>query len=238
MLQVSDPFDSLEYSDEEGYVGTSSGSARFPVKAALSTSHSDLQVTFNNAAASLVKASDPKALQVPKSISDIISAEMTSLLPGTGSLALNKKFSLSFEDTDFVLQTPKLDGWFAHLAKLRGLKKDLGTAEEVMTKTQLKILDIAPPLIHLYVRVCSFLSDNNNNSDNLLYAKNALEAILKQWGRAFAFMSHQRRRATVSLVQPDINTFSVTKGSLTRVKKLVIFFSLIYSSIRCIAARK
>jgi hypothetical protein len=70
---------------------------------------------------------------------------MTSLLPGTESLALNKKFPLSFEDTDFVIQIPKLDGWFARLAKLRDLKKDLGAAEEVMTKTQLKILDIAPP---------------------------------------------------------------------------------------------
>ena len=168
-----------------------------------------------------VQASDPKTLKVPKWISDVLSAEMTSLLPGTESLALNKKFPLSFEDTDFVIQIPKLDGWFARLAKLRDLKKDLGAAEEVMTKTQLKILDIAPPPLWF---ICTFafvpfLLDNNNNSDNLLYAKNALEAILKQWVRDFAFMSHQRRRATVSLVQPDIEHLLSDKGSFDKGKE-------------------
>jgi hypothetical protein len=61
--------------------------------------------------------------------------------------------------------------------------------------------------------------DNNNNSDNLLYAKNALEAILKQWVRDFAFMSHQRRRATVSLVQPDIEHLLSDKGSFDKGKE-------------------
>ena len=88
-----------------------------------------------------------------------------------------------------------------------------------MTKTQLKILDIAPPFIHLYVRVCSFLADSNNNNENLSYAKNTLETILKQWGRAFAFMSHQRHRAVVNLVQPDIDHLLNDKGAFEKGKE-------------------
>jgi len=60
---------------------------------------------------------------------------------------------------------------------------------------------------------------DNNNSDKLPYAKNALEAILKQWGRAYVFMSHQRRRASVSLVQPDIEHLLSDKGSFDKGKE-------------------
>ncbi|KAK4027051.1 hypothetical protein OUZ56_016070 [Daphnia magna] len=70
-------------------------------------------------------------------------------------------------------------------------------AEEAHIATQLKIMDIAPPLIDLYCKVCAL-----DEGEEEAQAKMAVQAVLQQWGRAYHYITQKRRRSVVSLVDP------------------------------------
>ncbi|KZS04646.1 Uncharacterized protein APZ42_032369, partial [Daphnia magna] len=90
----------------------------------------------------------------------------------------------------FAIKPPKVDGWIGRRAQLRpdeGLLKTINATEESLTKAQLKIMEIAPPLIDLY----SLLSSLPGS-----YAvKRSVQAPLQQWGRAFFHITRKRPSA-------------------------------------------
>lgn len=65
----------------------------------------------------------------------------------------SKKYPLDFVDESFSLKPPKLDGFMQRRAKDKDRLKAVNASEEPLVTTQLKIMDIAPPLIDLYTRV-------------------------------------------------------------------------------------
>ena len=113
------------------------------------------------------------------------------------SKAISKKYALEFEDQSFSFKPPKLDNFVVRYAKDKDCLKSVCAAEEAHLATQLKIMDIAPPLVDLYCKVCA-LGDGEEETQ----AKEAVQAVLQQWGRAFHHISQKRRRSVVSLVDP------------------------------------
>ena len=72
--------------------------------------------------------------------------------------------------------------------------RSINAAEESFTKTQLRIMDIAPLLIDLYARL-------NSLPDSELL-KRPVQAALQQWGRAFHHITKERRSAVIALAEP------------------------------------
>jgi hypothetical protein len=111
-------------------------------------------------------------------------------------------FPLEFVDAEFSLKPPKLDGWISRRAPLkadRGVVRSINAAEESFTKTQLRIISsisssLAPPLIDLYARL-SLLPDSE-------LLKRPVQAALQQWGRAFHYITKERRKAVIALAKP------------------------------------
>jgi hypothetical protein len=116
------------------------------------------------------------------------------------SKAISKKYSLTFSDETFSIKPPKLDGFMQRRAKDKDRLKAVNAAEDSLVSTQLKIMDIAPPLIDLYTRV-SELEDGKKKSTT----NECLQAVLQQWARAYFHITRQRRRTAVSLVEPDFD---------------------------------
>ncbi len=114
-----------------------------------------------------------------------------------------KKHPLNFSDESFSLRPPKLDGFMQRRAKDKDRLKAVYASEEPLVTTQLKIMDIAPPLIDLYTRVLS-LDEGEKKS----IATESLLAVLQQWARAYHHITKQRRRAVVSLIEPSFDFFS------------------------------
>ncbi|KAK4021284.1 hypothetical protein OUZ56_003203 [Daphnia magna] len=56
-------------------------------------------------------------------------------------------------DPDFGLKPPKLDGYMQRRDKDMGVLKAVNTTEDVLIMAQLKIMDVAPPLVDLYARL-------------------------------------------------------------------------------------
>lgn len=71
--------------------------------------------------------------------------------------------------------------------------RSINAAEESFTKAQLRIMDIAPPLIDLYARLNSL-----PDSESL---KRPMQAALEQWGRAFFYITKERRSAAIALAE-------------------------------------
>ncbi|EFX73343.1 hypothetical protein DAPPUDRAFT_253166 [Daphnia pulex] len=122
---------------------------------------------------------------------------MTSGISTEASKAISKEFPIEFIDTDFAIKPPKLDGWIGRRAQSRpdkGLLKTINATEDSLTKAQLKIMDIEPPLIDLYSRLSSL-----QGSDA---AKRSVQAALQQWDRAFFHITRKRRSAVIALAEP------------------------------------
>ncbi|EFX61305.1 hypothetical protein DAPPUDRAFT_340201, partial [Daphnia pulex] len=105
---------------------------------------------------------------------------MTKGISTDTSKAISGEFPLEFVDAEFSLKPPKLDGWISRRALLKtdkSIVRSFNAAEESFTKAQLRIMDIAPPLIDLYARLNSL-----PDSESL---KRPVQAALQQWGRAF-----------------------------------------------------
>lgn len=161
--------------------------------------------------------SGQQPLVIPQTISEMISGWMTCGISTDASRAISKEFALEFADTEFSLKPPKLDGWMSRRALLKSdknLPKSINAMEDTLTKAQLKIMDIAPPLVDLYARLCT-LPDS-------LAAKRSVEAALQQWGRAYFSITEKRRDSVIALVEPesdfllrDTNAFDVGREART-----------------------
>jgi hypothetical protein len=137
---------------------------------------------------------------IPAAISDEIRVWLTTGLSTEESKAISKKFELEFEDPAFSKKPPKLDGFMLRHAKNKDRVKAVNASEEALIQTQLKIMDIAPPLFDLYTKVCS-LGEGETEEQ----AKNTVRAVLQQLGRAYYHITQKRRRAVVALVEPTYN---------------------------------
>ncbi|KZS06356.1 Uncharacterized protein APZ42_030218 [Daphnia magna] len=136
-------------------------------------------------------------IMVPRPISDELTTFMLKPLSGEESKAISKRFPMVFEDPDFGLKPPKLDGYMQRRAKDKGALKGVNSTEDVLITTQLKIMDIAPPLVDLFAR---FSAPGGGETEELI--KVAAEAALRQWGRAFLHVTKLRRQGVVNAVEP------------------------------------
>lgn len=146
---------------------------------------------------SLPGGSGSQPLSVSKDISEEISSLMTNGISTDTSKAISGEFPLEFVDAEFSLKPPKLDGWISRRALLKtdkSIVRSINAAEESFTKAQLRIMDIAPPLIDLYARLNSL-----PDSESL---KRPVQAALQQWGRAFFHVTKERRSAAIALAEP------------------------------------
>ncbi|KAI9554908.1 reverse transcriptase [Daphnia sinensis] len=134
-------------------------------------------------------------ITVPWPISDELTTFMLKPLSGEESKAISKRFPMVFEDPDFGLKPPKLDGYIRR-AKDKGALKGVNSTEDVLINTQLKTMDIAPPLVDLLAR---FSAPGGGETEDII--KVAAEAALRQWGRAFLHVTKLRRQAVVNAVE-------------------------------------
>jgi hypothetical protein len=93
---------------------------------------------------------------------------------------------------------PKLDSWMSRRAKDKGVLKAINAREEALVRTQLKIMDIRPPLIELYARLASF------EGTAAIETCHSVQAALRQWGRAFVHVTRKRRESVVKMVDPRV----------------------------------
>jgi hypothetical protein len=87
---------------------------------------------------------------VSREITEKISNWIVHGLWAENSKAISKRFDFEFEDKSFSIKPPKLDSFMSRRAKDSNRSKTIGAVEEALTATQLKIMDIAPPLISSY----------------------------------------------------------------------------------------
>ncbi|KAK4005815.1 hypothetical protein OUZ56_010939 [Daphnia magna] len=146
-------------------------------------------------------------IMVPLPISDELTTFMLKPLSGEESKAISKRFPMVFEDPDFGLKPPKLDGYMQRRAKDKGALKGVNSTEDVLITTQLKIMDIAPPLVDLFAR---FSAPGGGETEELI--KVAAEAALRQWGRAFLHVTKLRRQGVVNAVEPKPGRFCARKS--------------------------
>jgi hypothetical protein len=88
-------------------------------------------------------------------------------------------------------------------AKDKDRLKAVNASEDSLVTTQLKIMDIAPPLIDLYTRVLSLGKDEKKS-----IATESLLAVLQQWARTYHNITKKRRRAVVYLIEPSFDFLS------------------------------
>ncbi|KAI9565130.1 hypothetical protein GHT06_008901 [Daphnia sinensis] len=146
---------------------------------------------------SLPGGSGYQPLSVSKDISEEISSLMTKVISTDTSKSISREFPLEFVDSEFSLKPPKLDGWISRRVPLKADKsivRSVNAAEESFTKAQIRIMNIAPPLIDLYARLHS-LPDRES-------LKRPVQAALQQWGRAFFHITKERRSAVIALAEP------------------------------------
>jgi len=62
-------------------------------------------------------------------------------------------FSLSFEELEFSLKPPKLDPYRERRANAKYVFSDVKAKDDILTKIQLVVIDIAPPLLKLRARL-------------------------------------------------------------------------------------
>jgi hypothetical protein len=83
--------------------------------------------------------------------------------------------------------------------------KEVQTKDEALTKIQLKIMDIAPPLIELAARVRSFsIGQTEEPSPMEARIRRTIKASLQQWSQAYANITKLRREAYVKKVEPHL----------------------------------
>lgn len=152
----------------------------------------------STASRSIAGPAEREALVVPLAISEELTTMMTKGLTADESKAISKEFPLVFEDKDFSLKPPKLDSWLLRRIKEKGLQKTVNANEEALISAQLKIMDIAPPLVDLYARLHTLPADADGNM-----ARRSVQAVLQQWGRAYLHITRRRREAAISITDPE-----------------------------------
>ncbi|EFX69258.1 hypothetical protein DAPPUDRAFT_113810 [Daphnia pulex] len=119
----------------------------------------------------LVPRVAPKPTFVSQEITEEISNWIVHGLWAEDSKAISKRFEFEFEDKSFSIKPPKLDSFMSRRAKDSNRSKTIGAVEEALIATQLKIMDIAPPLISSYT------------PRSVLSAKGKWKMKLKVWHR-------------------------------------------------------
>ena len=94
---------------------------------------------------------------------------------------------------------PKLDAWMSRRSKDKGVLKSVNAKEEALVRTQLKVMDIGPPLIELYARLANMEDPVSNG------VRHSVQAALKQWGRAFTHISRKRRESVVKITDSRVD---------------------------------
>jgi hypothetical protein len=143
---------------------------------------------------------EPAPLIVPQEVSDALSGWLTKGVSTEDSKAISKKTPLEFLDKEFSVKPPKLDGYMHRRAKDKGKLKAVNASEESLITTQLKIMDVGPPLIDLYTRILSLGEGKTEKK-----AQELVQDALRQWARAYHHITKQRRRAVIALVEPSFD---------------------------------
>ncbi|KAI9555982.1 hypothetical protein GHT06_018540 [Daphnia sinensis] len=160
----------------------------------------------------------PKTLRMQRYFQEL-SQEISSLLSAgvstDQSKLLSKEFPIAFEEENFTLKPPKLDGWMSRRARDKNTLKTVNSSEESLIKTQLKIMDIGQPLIDLYVRVVAVA----HGTPAGVRSRRSLQAALQQWGRAYAHISRKRRETIVNATDPRIDYLLKDETVFTRGKE-------------------
>ncbi|KAI9555019.1 hypothetical protein GHT06_020313 [Daphnia sinensis] len=146
----------------------------------------------------LGNASGPPSSLIPKSICDEIPQLLSVGISTEQSKMASKEFPFTFEVPDFSLMPPKLDAWMSRRSKDRGVLQIVNAKEEALVRTQLKIMDIGPPLIDLYSKLSTVEEAGTSG------LRRSVQAALKQWGRAFVHVSKKRRESIVNITDPRI----------------------------------
>ena len=78
------------------------------------------------------------------------------------------------------MKPPKMDNFLLRRAKSKSMLKEVQNKDEALNKIQLKIMDIAPPLIELAARIRSFSDDQTENPSRIeARIKRMVEASLQ-----------------------------------------------------------
>lgn len=145
-----------------------------------------------------IPADTVEATVVEKEVSDEIMTWVTKGLSTEDSKVISKEFPLAFQDKDFSLKPPKLDDWLGRRAKEKGKMGAVNNSEEALVSLQLKVMDIAPPLIDLYANLYAVAKEEPAQA-----AIRTVQAALQQWGRAFYYITKRRREAALSATDPN-----------------------------------
>ena len=105
------------------------------------------------AGSSKISSGSDESFFVPKEVTDEIKDWLVPGLSADESKAISKKFVLEFEDQSFSIKPPKLDSFMARRAKDSHRSRAVSLSEGTLVSTQLKIMDIAPPLFDLYAQI-------------------------------------------------------------------------------------
>ena len=157
---------------------------------------------------------EPAPLIVPQEVSDALSGWLTKGVSTEDSKAISKKTPLEFLDKEFSVKPPKLDGYMHRRAKDKGKLKAVNASEESLITTQLKIMDVGPPLIDLYTRILSLGEGKTEKK-----AQELVQDALRQWARAYHHITKQRRRAVIALVEPSFDFLTAEPETFAPGKK-------------------
>ncbi len=138
---------------------------------------------------------DSKRL-IAKDISMELSGLMTKGVPSDDSKAIQEEFGVEFDQSSFSINPPRLDDWMARQLKEKAARKTVEASEKVWLSAQFKVMDIAPPLLHL---LSDFGEDDPHNP-----VQRAVVAALMQWARAFNFISRRRRQNVLNCTAPRL----------------------------------
>ena len=132
---------------------------------------------------------------------DEVSRLFTTPISSEQSKAVSTEFSLSFEEPDFSLKPPKLALYQERRVKSKGIFSDVKAKDDVLSKIQLVVMDIAPPLLELRDRLGECGGTANPMS---LRIERTVQCALEQWGRAYHHCTKLRRESYVKYVEPNI----------------------------------
>lgn len=172
---------------------------------------------------------EPAPLIVPQEVSDALSGWLTKGVSTEDSKAISKKTPLEFLDKEFSVKPPKLDGYMHRRAKDKGKLKAVNASEESLITTQLKIMDVGPPLIDLYTRILSLDEGKTEKK-----AQELVQDALRQWARAYHHITKQRRRAVIALVEPSFDFLTAEPEAFAPERRLASSFSPESSWSRCL----
>jgi hypothetical protein len=100
---------------------------------------------------------------ISSSLCDEISGYFTSGISTAESKSISAEFLLSFDECVLSLKAPRIDNYLLRRPKTKSILKKVRCKDEALTKIQLKIMDIAPPLIELAARMRSFSDGQTEN---------------------------------------------------------------------------